>query len=417
MKSGIVIEIPEYVRAVMDVISRYEIVRDGKFNKGQSYVVGGCVRDALLGRTPNDWDVTTNCRAESILEIFTAEDGFEAYPTGLMHGTVTVVREHMPIEVTTFRSDEAYVDHRHPAVVDFHDTVDCDLARRDFTVNAMAYSPDDGLIDLHGGTRDLENKVLRCVGDPKMRFSEDALRILRALRFASVLDFEIEEQTANAALELRGLLVHISRERITAELEKLLCGKAAPRIIREFHPIIEDLFPLLPDDTVIRSAEYIQSLGDAPFPLKLAALLSDISPKHINGGFVNLRLDNKTRKHTENLLYHLHDALDTPADIKRLCRDIGAHAAADVIRLGIARSERDASALDTLTVVIDSGECCTQSELKISGGDLFSMGAVPREIGVMLDHLLDLVIDGEVSNDAESLKSAAHRLINRKETT
>lgn len=417
MKNGIVIEIPDYVRAVMDVIGRYEIIPDEEFYRGRSYVVGGCIRDALLGRTPNDWDVTTNCPAESILEIFTAEDGFEAYPTGLAHGTVTVVRDHNPVEVTTFRSETAYVDHRHPMVVHFHDTVDCDLARRDFTVNAMAYSPSEGLIDLHGGMSDLENRLLRCVGEPEIRFNEDALRILRALRFASVLDFEIEEQTANAALKLRGLLIHISRERITAELEKLLCGKAAPRIIRRFHPIIEDLFPALPADAVVSSAKYIQSLGNAPFALKLAALLSDIDLIRINGGFMNLRLDSKTRKHTENLLRHLHTALDTPADIKRLCRDIGADAVEDIIRLGIARSERDPSVLDALAGVLDSGECYTVGMLKISGGELLSMGAVPREIGGMLEALLEGVIDGRLPNDRESLKIAAAGLINRKEAT
>ncbi|MBQ8551615.1 MAG: hypothetical protein IJ428_02240 [Clostridia bacterium] len=417
MSESFKITIPDYVCAVMAEINKFSLFPDEDYLRGKSYVVGGCVRDALLGRTPNDWDVTTNLPAEEILNIFSALPGFDAYPTGIEHGTVTVVRDNLPVEVTTFRFDVGYVNHRHPTAVLFLDSIDRDLERRDFTINAMAYSPESGIIDLNGGAHDLENGIIRCVGKPEERFDEDALRIIRALRFASVLDFEIEKDTAKAALDLRGLLTFISRERITSELEKLLCGKAAARVLRDFHLIIEDIFPALAGDSVIRAAEYVSKLGDAAYPLKLAALLSDIEPHRIQGAFMNLRLDNKTRRHAENILLHLHTELGDNAALKRLCRDIGSDAARDVIRLGIARSERDDSLLRTLSDICTSGECFTTAELRISGKELLSMGAIPHEIGKILDTLLERVIKNELPNDQTALQGAADTLINRKETT
>lgn len=164
----------------------------------EAYAVGGCVRDSLLGKTPNDWDITTSAKPEDMKSVFA---DFHCIDTGIKHGTVTVVIDGEPLEITTFRLDGEYEDNRHPKSVTFTSNLGADLGRRDFTVNAMAYSKMTETVDLFGGQNDLKNKIIRCVGDPDRRFNEDALRILRALRFASALDFEIEEKTAQSLLK------------------------------------------------------------------------------------------------------------------------------------------------------------------------------------------------------------------------
>ena len=195
----------ELPRTVSDLISRLE-------NAGFSaYAVGGCVRDTLLSLEPNDWDLCTSARPEEMQEVFRGEHVVE---TGLKHGTLTVVINHVPYEITTFRTDGSYTDHRHPDSVTFVKEVAGDLARRDFTVNAMAYSPRDGLVDLLGGREDLSRRIIRCVGVPKERFEEDALRILRALRFASVYDFSVDPETEEALRLLAPTLKNVAAERI-----------------------------------------------------------------------------------------------------------------------------------------------------------------------------------------------------------
>ena len=206
----------------------------------EAYAVGGCVRDSLLGLQPKDWDICTSALPQQTLQVF---GGCHVVETGLKHGTVTVVLHHVPYEVTSFRVDGSYADHRHPDSVSFVSDVSEDLARRDFTVNAMAWHPQLGLTDLFGGREDLKNGVLRCVGVPAARFEEDALRILRALRFSSVYDFMIEPETAAAIHALHPTLAHVAGERIHAELAKLLCGRAVGRILREYTDVITGIIP------------------------------------------------------------------------------------------------------------------------------------------------------------------------------
>ena len=208
----------------------------------EAYAVGGCVRDALLGREPNDWDVTTSARPEEMKACF---EGLRLIETGLRHGTLTVMLGGKGYEVTTYRVDGEYTDHRRPDSVQFVKQLSLDLARRDFTVNAMATCNGEEIVDLFGGREDLQRGVIRCVGKPEERFEEDALRILRALRFASTYDFEIEENTARAALERRETLSSVSEERIFTELKKLLCGPGAERILLTFPEIVFTILPEL----------------------------------------------------------------------------------------------------------------------------------------------------------------------------
>lgn len=208
----------------------------------EAYLVGGCVRDALLGREPGDWDITTAALPEQTEAVFAGERIIE---TGLKHGTVTVLLEGLPLEITTFRTETGYADHRHPDSVAFTHSLEEDLARRDFTINAMAQNQSGELADPFGGQSDLTNKIIRCVGDPYARFNEDALRILRALRFASQLDFEIDPATAAAALALKDTLALVSKERLAVELTKLLLGPGVRRIVTAYWPILAVPLPEL----------------------------------------------------------------------------------------------------------------------------------------------------------------------------
>ncbi len=208
----------------------------------EAYIVGGSVRDILLGKIPSDFDITTSARPNETEEVFSDLHMIE---TGLKHGTVTVVSDGEPYEITTFRADGEYKDGRRPESVFYSDDLTTDLERRDLTVNAMAYSPKTGLIDVFGGSEDLKNGVLRAVGDPERRFTEDALRILRALRFSAVYGFRIEDGTALAAKRLCGRIALLSGERVFSELKKLICGDYAERILMEFPEIICEVLPEL----------------------------------------------------------------------------------------------------------------------------------------------------------------------------
>ncbi|MDR3729017.1 MAG: HD domain-containing protein, partial [Oscillospiraceae bacterium] len=205
----------------------------------QAFCVGGCVRDCLLGRVPEDWDVTTSALPEQTMALF----GQQAVPTGLRHGTVTVVSGGKGVEVTTFRVDGAYGDNRHPDSVTFTRSLPEDLARRDFTVNAMAMDLRGRIQDPWGGQADLERRCLRCVGEPERRFREDALRVMRGLRFSAVLGFDLEEETAAALVRCRELLGHIAVERLREELVKLLCGPQAAQVLRRWPQVVEVILP------------------------------------------------------------------------------------------------------------------------------------------------------------------------------
>ena len=194
----------------------------------EGYLVGGCVRDFLLGKEPSDFDITTSALPEETMAVFAAD---RVIPTGLQHGTVTVLHDGMAAEITTYRTETTYADGRHPDSVSFSRDLGDDLCRRDFTVNAMAMDAAGSIVDLYGGRVDLDAKIIRAVGDPTLRFTEDALRILRAFRFAAKLGFAIEKNTLNAAIALAPRLALVSRERVFAELEKLLCGVSAGEIL------------------------------------------------------------------------------------------------------------------------------------------------------------------------------------------
>ncbi len=437
-----------------DVAVLLAMLRDAGY---PAYAVGGCVRDALLGIEPHDWDICTSALPAQMQQVFR---GLHTVDTGLKHGTLTVVVNHGPYEITTFRVDGAYTDHRHPDTVSFVDNIAEDLSRRDFTVNAIAWSPDAGLVDLFGGREDLAAGVIRCVGEPALRFDEDALRILRALRFASVYDFTIDPATDAAARKLAPSLAGVAGERIREELLKLLCGRGAGRILRAYPDILSEIIPEIRPmigydqqnhhhsydlwEHTVRAVENMPPEAD----LRLAMLLHDTgkplvrtTDEHGEGHYRGhqqasaviaaraadtLRLDNATRDRVL-LLVRYHDIplrtesgeinLDRSFLLRKLnrfgetdLRDLIRIHRADRIATGYSSPEREdrrmKERLDALDALLAEKPCYTLKDLAVNGHDLQAAGLRGKEIGETLQRLLEDVMDGRVENSRDALLRA-----------
>lgn len=405
----------------------------------EAYAVGGCVRDSLLGKTPNDWDITTSAKPEDMKSVFA---DFHCIDTGIKHGTVTVVIDGEPLEITTFRLDGEYEDNRHPKSVTFTSDLGADLGRRDFTVNAMAYSKMTGTVDLFGGQNDLKNKIIRCVGDPDRRFNEDALRILRALRFASALDFEIEEKTAQSLLKNCALLGNISEERIAKELLKLVCGKGAKRILTDFAPVLFEILPELQPmyknshdnphhcyDIYEHTLIAVESIDPEP-TLRFAMLLHDCGKPavkkfdengvaHFYGHqrisaeisaqiLARLKVSNKFRDEILFLVSN-HDRWELYENTEKMPRYLSKFGLDGVLKLlkvmradVLAQSPEYRYRLDQIADAEEIAKnlaaqkpCLSLRELQINGRTLMDIG-IPqgRKLGAVLAQLLDEVIDG-----------------------
>lgn len=421
----------------------------------EAYAVGGCVRDSLLGKTPNDWDITTSAKPEDMKSVFA---DFHCIDTGIKHGTVTVVIDGEPLEITTFRLDGEYEDNRHPKSVTFTSNLGADLGRRDFTVNAMAYSKMTGTVDLFGGQNDLKNGIIRCVGDPDRRFNEDALRILRALRFASALDFEIEEKTAQSLLKNRALLGNISEERIAKELLKLVCGKGAKRILTDFAPVLFEILPELQPmyknshdnphhcyDIYEHTLIAVESIDPEP-TLRFAMLLHDCGKPavkkfdengvaHFYGHqrisaeisaqiLARLKVSNKFRDEILFLVSN-HDRWELYENTEKMPRYLSKFGLDGVLNLlkvmradVLAQSpeyryrlDQIADAEETAKNLAAQKPCLSLSELQINGRTLMDIG-IPqgRKLGAVLAQLLDEVIDGVTKNTQEALTTRAREI-------
>lgn len=357
----------------------------------RAYAVGGCVRDSLMGKTPSDWDITCSCSPEKTLEIFEAE-GIRTIPTGLKHGTVSVIIDGEVFECTTHRVDGSYTDSRRPDSVQFTQRLEDDLSRRDFTVNAMAANPSGEIFDAFGGMSDLDSRIIRCVGDPKTRFTEDALRILRALRFATVLDFEIEGDTLCAARLLSHTLENISAERKTVELVKLLCSPHADRGVSLLFESGAIKY-LLPDAENMPTNLLI--LEGLPAH-RLAALMWQTNSRDLS----LLRLSNSQKSDVKSLLTPITQA-DTDEGARRALaryKHLAIAAAKLQSRDLLAEKIAEQAALDPPVSVRD---------LAVGGDDLLALGVEKRLLGGMLSYLLDCVFTDPSFNTKERLLSLA----------
>ena len=416
-------------------------------NGYEAYVVGGCVRDSLLGLQPKDWDICTSATPEQVKDILPNR----TIDTGLKHGTITVVTDDGHYEVTTYRVDGNYSDNRHPDKVTFVTHLSDDLARRDFTINAMAYNDVDGIVDKFGGIGDIASKQISCVGNPDDRFSEDALRILRAMRFASVYGFSIQQGTKKSIHLNKGKLSNIAYERIQAELIKILCGKNVLQILLEFSDVISQIIPEIKPcvgfDQNNKYHQYtiydhiahaVSNYQGNDISVKVALLLHDIGKplcytEDHNGGHFHghavpgrdlaeailnrLKFDNKTKTEVlELVLYHDSVIEPTIKTVKRWLNRIGESRFRQLIEVKKADAkahkvgtyEKHLVQYDILLKIIDevvaSEQCFKISDLAISGHDIIQLG-IPEGvlIGKILRDVLNKVINDELKNDKNEL--------------
>lgn len=415
----------------------------------KAYAVGGCVRDFLMNRAAGDVDITTSAKPLEVESVLSANN-IKFVETGLKHGTVTAVVNHVPFEITTFRTDGEYKDSRHPEHVVYVRHVEDDLARRDFTINAIAYNKTEGFIDEFGGIDDIQNKLIRCVGDPDTRFKEDALRIMRAVRFSSVLGFEIEEQTKQAIFDNVHLLDNIAAERIYTELVKLLLGDNAEQVLLEYKAVIAQIIPeFKPCFSCVQNSKWhlydvythiVKSVVLSPRQdyMRLAVLLHDIGKPqckktdekgvdHFKGHpavsadiaksvLKRLKVSNDVL-HKVVTLVEIHDSHITqkPSNIKKWLRKLGDTFIFDFIDLKIADMAshnlqeagcelEELKKIRLLTqVVLDSGEPYRISDLAINGRDLTALGYSGKAISSELENLIKIVSGNPVCNTKEKL--------------
>lgn len=379
------LKIPEKIEKVLGKLCQ---------NGFEAYIVGGCVRDMLMGATPHDFDVTTSAKPEEVVSLFE-----KTVPTGIKHGTITVIIDKTPIEVTTFRTETSYTDHRRPDGVKFVSSLKEDLARRDFTVNAMAYNNQSGLQDYFGGITDLENKILRAVGDPEIRFDEDALRIFRLFRFASVLGFRCEENTLYWAIKKSDLLENISRERIMTELSKAVMGDN----LKALSPLMEckalgflgikkcpDFVMLcrLPKKPDLRLTSFLYlSSSDAVSTLKLLKA----SNKQIDYAFKFTKLCNFSNP-------------DKRSEIKLMLSVAGEEILNDYFSFCEAKGIDMSLQKETVSDILEKGEPYLISHLKINGDNLRKMGFEGPRIGEILNKLMLRVLEHPELNNKQDLK-------------
>ncbi len=426
-----------------------EILKSKDF---EAFLIGGSVRDFVMGLPIGDIDITTNATPDQVKQVFS---DFRVIETGIKHGTVTVLINDEPLEITTYRSEGTYSDNRHPDSVIFSKSLADDVVRRDFTMNGIAYDFDRGFCDLVGGIEDIKNKTIRCIGNAETRFNEDALRILRAMRFSSVLGFEIEDETKNAIHKCKDLLKNISAERIREEFTKLICGKNAYNVLQEFSDVVTVFIPEIRDcvgfeqknrhhcfdvythtlkavekssqNAVIRLALFFHDIGKpsvAHFdengeqhyyshPKKSAEITEKIMTR--------LRFDNDTKNKVVTLV-RMHDSPIMVNDmtkpdrrrLKKIMSQIGVDLIFDLIEIKYCDNSAQnpeyfrgeefyKQTRDIINEIINEKECFSIKHLTIDGYDLIALGYKGKKIGEILEKCLTAVIDGKVENEKEKL--------------
>ena len=432
------IQLPEKVNTIIHTLQEHGY---------EAYAVGGCVRDSILGRVPDDWDITTSATPLETKSLFA-----KTFDTGIEHGTITVLMDKDAFEVTTYRVDGKYEDSRHPSEVTFTRSPSEDLLRRDFTINAMAYNDNEGLVDIFGGMQDLENQTIRCVGNAKARFGEDALRILRAVRFAAQLGFEIEEETKEAIIALAPTLANISAERIQVELIKMLVSPN-PRLLNAAYelgitkvilPEFDEMMVTLQEtphhkynvgEHTLKAIEYIR----ADKVLRLTMLLHDVGKpmmKTIDENGVahfkmhdvkgaemakqilrRLKFDNDTtNKVVKPVQYHDYRMPAEPKNVRRAMNKIGEDLfpyylevrKADTLAQSEYLQEEKLQNIKDVTLcyeeILAKKECVSLKTLAITGSDLIENGMKPgKEIGAVLSKLLEIVIENPEYNTKDKL--------------
>lgn len=404
------------LRMIIDLPKNVENIIGSLEEHGfEGFAVGGCVRDSLLKKTPKDWDITTDALPEDMKKIFK-----KTFDTGIAHGTVTVLMDGVGYELTTYRVDGNYSDGRHPDSVSFSKSLSEDLCRRDFTINAMAYSNKKGIVDLFDGRKDLQNGIIRAVGDAKKRFDEDALRMLRAVRFAAQLGFKIDDDTFEAIKEKAKLLSNVSKERIFVELNKSLCGDFAQNIKmvytsglyryigKEFSKLDENIYDFYPRKFPNKKHMY------------WAAFLENIeNVEAVKKILFELKSDNATKNNTYLLVKELKNPLpSSDEDIRWSLHRIGADLFCDYIEI-LRSDKKNIDILDKIDTIenrysqiLKENHAYEISMLDITGKDLMDIGiSKGPKIGEVLEFLLKKVIENPLNNEKSSLLRLAKEFI------
>lgn len=440
------IVLPKNVKTIIKILNTHNY---------EAFIVGGCVRDSAIGLTPHDWDICTNAKPEEIKKCF---ENFNTFDSGIKHGTISVVLDGEVFEVTTYRIDGTYSDNRRPDSVSFTSDITQDLARRDFTINAMAYNEQSGLIDPYGGRNDLSDKIIKCVGNPDFRFNEDALRIIRALRFASVYNFDIDDETAKSIHKNADLLNNIAVERISVELNKLLSGYGAEQILNNYRDVIAVFIPeIMPmfdynqhtkhhnRDLWHHTTYAVKSIDNTPL-LRMSMLLHDIGKpkacKRDEDGTCHFKGHPKySAEMAENILRRLkysNDFIETCITIikyhdvrfsgsKRQLRHVMSAIGDKNVELLLKIQRADIMAqsdykhkekLEKLNLacktykeILADKDCFTLKQLKINGNDIKNLGVSEGiKIGKILKILLGLVIEDKIENEKSALIKKAEEI-------
>ena len=440
------IVLPKNVKLIIGILNK---------NNFEAFIVGGCVRDSIIGLTPHDWDICTNAKPEEIKKCFA---NFNTFDSGIKHGTISIVIDSEVYEVTTYRIDGTYSDNRRPDSVTFTSDIAKDLARRDFTINAMAYNEQCGLIDPYGGRNDLSDKIIRCVGHPDFRFNEDALRIIRALRFASVYDFVIENETSKSICKNADLLKNIAVERISVEFNKLLCGNGAEEILNNYRDVIAVFIPEIKpmfdysqhtkhhNRDLWRHTTYsVKSIDKMPL-LRMSMLLHDVGKpkacKRDEDGTCHFKGHPKYSAEMAEIILR---RLKYPTDFIETCvtlikyHDVRFNGSKRQLRhvmsaigdknvellLKIQRADIMAQsdykhkeklekldlACEVYEKILADKDCFTLKQLKINGNDIKKLGVTEGvKIGKILKMLLSLVIEDKLENKKSALLNKAEEI-------
>ena len=385
---------PKYVRSILRTL---------KIHGYPSCIVGGCVRDLILGTEPNDWDIATAAHPEEVMELFP-----DCIPTGIKHGTVTVRSDSRFVEVTTFRSDGDYADHRHPDTVSFVGDLNTDLSRRDFTMNAIAVTSDGVIIDPYRGVEDISAGIIRCVGIPEKRFDEDALRMLRAFRFSARLGFEIEPDTLQAIEENAELAARLSSERVRDEIEKMLLTGSPEILYQVIDCGLLDSYlqkHLSRDDGLLRIAA-LKKRAVPRWAMFSAILLADECIPDVKDFLTSLHLDGKTIRCCSVACEMLRK---TPPETRKEWKMLlHLHGIDSVVCASLCWDAIYGKEFEPLLQeIIGSGECFTLKELAVSGNDLAALGLHGKQLGNMLEFLLEYVIEYPEKNNREILMALA----------
>ena len=368
-------------------------------------IVGGPVRDMIRGVEPYDFDITTSAIPEETKAVFRGERIIE---TGIKHGTVTLIRNGEQYEITTYRIDGEYEDSRHPKAVSFTTHIEDDLARRDFTVNAIAYSEEHGITDPFSGKADIEKKIIRTVGKAEDRFDEDALRIIRGIRFASTLGFSIEEKTKAAMLSKAHLLSNISKERIFTEWKKLIDGECAVSVLAEFKEVTDVFFP----EVKVPENINIDAFYSASLLAKHISLFVSAGEEKYQAAMYRMKTDRATSDIGKTVIRSVGKYKNDDISLAYMLRDLGFESAKTLLECENILGLEDESKIEKLINVAENGVPYKLSMLAINGSDLMKQGLIGEAIGKTLHELQELVISGQLKNEKEQLIEKVKELYN-----